>query len=228
MNYLSIKNWASDDRPREKLVQKGVSSLSDAELIAILLGSGTRELSAVDLARNILSTAGNSLSDLARKSVADLQSIKGVGEAKAVSIIAAMELGRRSKSTGQDEKPQLLSSQDVFHVISPSLMHLNHEEFWVCYLNRSNRLLGQLKLSQGGVSGTVIDVRLLLKRALELLASSLIICHNHPSGNLSPSENDKTITSKIRQAAEQMDIRLLDHLIVTDNSYFSFSDEGLL
>lgn len=228
MTYLSIKNWAADDRPRERLLQKGVKSLSDAELIAILLGSGSRELSAVDLARKVLRMADNNLSALAKKSLTDLVSLHGIGEAKAVTIIAAMELGRRSKTAELGEKPQLLSSAEVFHLIRSELGDLQHEEFWVLFLNRSNRLIEKFKLSQGGVAGTVIDVRLILKRGIELLASSLIICHNHPSGNLSPSDNDKAITHKIKSAAGQMDIRLLDHIIVCDNSYFSFTDEGIL
>ena len=228
MDTLSIKQWAVNDRPREKLNSKGVKSLSDAELIAILLGSGTRDISAVELARQILSSADNNLTLLGRKAVSELKIIKGIGEAKAVCIVAAMELGRRLRNSGTPDKIQVTSSRDACDYFHPLLAGLSHEEFWVIYLNRSNRIIGDYKLSQGGIVGTVIDLKLILKRALEFLASSLIICHNHPSGNLQPSENDRKITEKLKIAAGQMDIKLLDHLIVADNSYFSFADEGLL
>lgn len=228
MDYLSIKKWASDDRPREKLLYKGVKSLSDAELIAILIGSGTRDLSAVELGRQILSIADNNLSLLGKKSISDLIKLKGIGEAKAISIVAALELGRRRNQSDTPEKLQITSSREVYNYLHPILSDLKHEEFWVLYFNRSNRIIGDYKLSQGGVSGTVIDVKLVLKRALELLATSLIISHNHPSGNLNPSDNDKQITEKLKTAANQMDIKLLDHIIIADNSYFSFTDEGIL
>jgi DNA repair protein RadC len=228
MNYLSIKNWAANDRPREKLLANGVKSLSDAELLAILIGSGTKEVSAVELCRKILSESENNLALLGKKSVADLIKIKGIGRAKAITIIAALELGMRRKLTEISEKPKVTSSKEAFEFIHSFISDITHEEFWVLFLNRSNKIIDKYKLSQGGISGTVIDVRLLLKKALELLASSLIICHNHPSGNIKPSENDKKITDKIKIAAQQMDIKLLDHLIISDNSYLSFSDEGLL
>jgi DNA repair protein RadC len=228
MDYLSIKNWASDDRPREKLQAKGLGSLSDAELLAILIGSGTRETSAVELARQILSTTGKNLGLLGKKSVSDLMKIKGIGEAKAVCIVAALELGRRRNHSESVEQFQIVSSKNVFQYIHPILADIPHEEFWVLFLNRSNRILEHYKLSQGGISGTVTDIRLILKRALELLATSMIICHNHPSGNVQPSDQDKQITDKLKLAAMQMDIKLLDHLIVSDNLYFSFCDEGLL
>ena len=228
MEYISIKNWATDDRPREKLILKGVQGLSDTELLAILIGSGTRDVSAVELARQILSLSENNLLILGKKSVTDLVKIKGIGHAKAISLVAAFELGRRRNQCEPAEKAQLTSSKDVFSYVRPVLADLDHEQFWVLYLNRSNRIVESYNLSKGGLSGTVIDVRLILKRALELLSSAMIICHNHPSGNSVPSENDKQITEKLKLAANQMDIKLLDHLIVTDNSYFSFSDEGLL
>ena len=228
MDYLSIKNWASDDRPREKLMAKGVDSLSDAELLAIIIGSGTREISAVELARQILSLSENNLSLLGKKSVPDLKKVKGIGEAKAIALVAAFELGRRRNQTETVDKQQVTSSKEVFNFIRAKLSDLEHEEFWVLYLNRSNRIIDSYKLSKGGISGTVIDIRLILKKALELLASALIICHNHPSGNTMPSDNDKQITEKLKVAAAQMDIKLLDHIIVADKSYLSFSDEGLI
>jgi len=228
MEYLSIKNWASDDQPREKLLAKGLGSLSDAELLAILIRSGTRETSAVELARRILTLAGNNLGSLGKKTVSDLMQIKGIGETKALSIVSALELGRRRNQSESVEQFQVTSSKNVFEYIHPFLADIPHEEFWVLYLNRSNRIIEHYRLSQGGISGTVTDIRLILKRALELLASSIIICHNHPSGNIQPSDQDKQITDKLKAAAMQMDIKLLDHLVVADNLYYSFCDEGLL
>jgi len=225
---LSIKQWAVEDRPREKLLSKGIRSLSDAELIAILIGSGTREASAVDLAKHILSSTGNNLNDLSRLSVHDLKKFKGIGEARAIAIVAAMELGRRRKLEEVRRKKQITTSRDVFDFFHPFIGDLSHEEFWVLYLSRSNRILASKQTSRGGIAGTVIDIRLILKDALENTASSLIICHNHPSGTLQPSEADKEITRKIARAAEIMDLRLLDHIIIGDGSYFSFADEDLL
>jgi DNA repair protein RadC len=228
MKYTSIRNWASDDRPREKLLANGVNNLSNAELLAILLGSGTRETSAVELSRQLLQKADNNLAELGKYSVAELTKIKGIGEAKAVSIVAAFEIGKRRCSTDISDRLTITSSKDVYNYFHPIVADLVHEEFWALYLNRSNKIIEKYKLSQGGVSGTVTDIRLLLKRAIELLASSLIVCHNHPSGNINPSENDTAITNKIKVAASQMDIRLLDHVIIANNSYFSFTDEGIL
>jgi DNA repair protein RadC len=226
MSYLSIKDWAADDRPREKLLLKGVGSLSDAELLAILIGSGTRKISAVELSRQVLALSNNNLSELGKQSLADFMKIKGIGEAKAITIISAIELGRRRSQTDTTEKSLISSSKDVFNYFQPILSDLAHEEFWALYLNRANKIIDKYKISQGGVSGTVIDIRLILKRAIELLASSLVICHNHPSGNRAPSENDIAITEKLKQAAAQMDIKLVDHLIIADNAYYSFCDEG--
>jgi DNA repair protein RadC len=228
MPYLSIKEWSSNDQPREKLLSKGAQILSDAELLAILLGSGTREISAVQLAREVLNISKNNLSELGKKSVTELLKLKGIGEAKAVTIVAALELGKRRNYSETPEKTAVTSSSEVYNFFRPMVSDLSHEEFWVLYLNRSNKIIDQYKLSQGGLAGTVIDVRLVLKRALELLASSIIVCHNHPSGNKRPSDNDKTITHKLKIACEQLDIKLLDHLIIADNSYFSFADEGIL
>jgi len=228
MDYLSIKNWAPGDRPREKLLAKGVQSLSDAELLAVIIGSGTREMSAVELARHILARSENNLSLLTKKTVPDLIKIKGIGEAKAIGLVAAFELGRRRDQSESVDRYQVTSSKEVFNYMKSILADLDHEEFWVLYLNRSNRIVESYNLSKGGLSGTVIDIRLILKKAIELLSSAMIICHNHPSGNIDPSESDKQITGKLKVAANQMDIKLLDHIIVTDNSYFSFSDEGLI
>jgi DNA repair protein RadC len=225
---LSIKQWAVEDRPREKLLSKGIMSLSDAELLAILIGSGTKEASAVDLAKEILRASGNNLNDLSRMNVHDLKKFRGIGEARAISIVAAMELGRRRKLEEVRKKKRIGTSRDVYDFFHPFIGDLSHEEFWVLHLSRSNRILAWKKISQGGIAGTVTDVRLILKDALENTASSLIICHNHPSGNLQPSEADKEITRKIAEAAKIMDIRLLDHLIIGEGGYFSFADENLL
>jgi DNA repair protein RadC len=223
-----IKDWALEDRPREKLLAKGITSLSNAELLAILIRSGGREESAVELARRILTGAGNNLRELGKLSVNDLVKHKGMGPAKAVAIIAALELGRRRGKAELQEKIRISGSQDVYTLFQPVLGDLVHEEFWILLLNRANRVIDNIRISQGGISGTVIDVRIILKHALDRLASAIILCHNHPSGNLKPSEADMKITSKIRDSCRTMDLHLLDHLIVADNSYFSFSDEGLI
>ncbi len=225
---LKIKDWALEDRPREKLLYKGISSLSDAELLAILIGSGSNDKSAVDLAREILNIASNNLNRLGKLDVHDLVRLKGIGTAKAINIMAALELGRRRKSAEIMESPKIRSSNDVYSIFNPLLADLTHEEFWLLYLNRSNKILSRHKLSQGGISGTITDVRLIIKKAIELLASSIIICHNHPSGNLDPSEADTRITQKIKEAAGYFDISLLDHIIVTDNGYYSYADNGAL
>lgn len=225
---LSIKEWAIEDRPREKLLQKGISSLSDAEILAILIGSGTRELSAVELAKNILHNAKNRIDELARLGVNDLTKIKGIGEAKAINIIAALELGRRRKLSEAFVNPKITSSKDVADIFTPLLSDLPHEEFWILLLNRSNTVIDKIKISQGGVSGTVIDSKLILKPAIDKLASSVILCHNHPSGNLKPSNEDIKITEKTKNAAELMDTKILDHIIVSNTGYFSFLDEGLI
>ncbi len=228
MTYLSIKNWATDDRPREKSFAKGVQSLSNAELIAVLIGSGTREVSAVELSRNILALANNNLSVLGKLSLAELTKIKGVGKVKALTILAALELGKRRASSGITDQHTISSSKDVFNYFHPIMVDLVHEEFWALYLNRSNKIIDRYRVSQGGISGTVTDIRLLFKKAIELLATSFIVCHNHPSGNVKPSENDTNITSKLKAAGSQMDIHLLDHIIIANNNYFSFTDEGIL
>lgn len=225
---LSIKNWALDDRPREKFLQKGKHTLSDAELIAILIGSGSIDNSAVDLAKQILHSVNNSLNELGKLTISQLTKTKGIGQAKAVTIAAALELGRRRKLSGEQEKVQIKSSRDAFQLMQPLVEDLPHEEFWVIYLNRSNKLIEKFSLSKGGVSGTVIDNKIILKKAIENLCSSIILVHNHPSGNINPSEADKQITSKMITAAKFLEINVIDHLIIAGNNYYSFADEGIL
>jgi len=225
---LKITDWALEDRPREKLYNKGTSALSDAELLGILIGSGTRNRSAVDLGRELLAMADNNLNNLGKMSIADITKIRGIGNARAITIAAALELGRRRKLAELPDRIQIKSSRDVFEMVNPLLADLRHEEFWILFLNRSNRVINRMKLSQGGISGTVTDVRIVMKKAIEYLASGIIVCHNHPSGNLNPSESDSRITQKIREAGSLMDIQLLDHLIISDRDYYSFADNGLL
>lgn len=225
---LRIKDWAPEDRPREKLLSKGIKSLTDAELLAILIGSGQKNESAVEVAKKVLNLTQNNLNELGKLSKKDFETIKGIGEAKAILLISALELGRRRKFSESREKYKINSSKDAFNFMQPFFEDLSYEEFWVIYMNRSNRITDQIKISQGGVSGTVIDVRIILKHAIEKLASNLIICHNHPSGNLQPSESDKQITNKLKEAAKFHDIQVLDHLIISDNSYYSFADEGIM
>ncbi len=228
MKYVSIKSWAVEDRPREKLLNHGPSVLSDSELIAILLGTGTRELSAVELARKVLQLSANNLDKLGKLAVNDIVKVKGIGKAKAISIAAALELGRRRMNSEPLSVPQITSSKAASELFLPLVTDLPHEEFWVAYLNRNNKLIEKSRISQGGISGTVTDIKLIFKKALDLLASSIIICHNHPSGNLDSSIQDRQITKKIKEAALFFDISLLDHIIVAGNNYISFADEGLL
>lgn len=225
---LRIREWAAEDRPREKLLVRGISALSDAELLAILIHSGSREATAVELSQKILRSVQNNLNELGKQTVRDLQKFKGMGQAKAIAVVAAMELGKRRTSTAVIEKKQILKSADIFELLGPHLGDLPYEEFWVLFLNRSNRLIEKQKISQGGISGTVTDVRIILRYAIELQASSMIVCHNHPSGGLKPSQSDIDITKKLAEAGKIMDVKLLDHLIVTDTSFFSFADEGML
>ena len=225
---LTIKNWAEEDRPREKLLLKGKSALSDAELIAIAIGSGTASLSAVEVARQILRAVGNDLNKLAKLSVKDLVKFKGIGEAKAINIICALELGRRKKETEPATKPKITCSKDAYEVLKPVLSDLSHEEFWVLLLDRSNQVLKKQPISSGGVSGTVADPKIIFKKALEELASGVILAHNHPSGNLNPSEADIALTKKLKQAGTVLEIAVLDHIIFTDFGYYSFVDEGVL
>jgi len=225
---FSIKNWNQDDQPREKLLYKGKAALSDAELVAILIGSGNRQESAVDLCKRILASTENNLSALGKLSVKQLMEFKGIGEAKAISIIAALELGRRRRGEEALEKKKITSSTSVFELMQPVIGELEHEEFWIIYVNNSNKVIQKNQLSKGGITGTLVDVRLVLKNALEVGATGLILSHNHPSGTLKPSEADKQITQKLRLAAQSLDIKVLDHLIITEKAYFSFADENIL
>ncbi|UXP33780.1 DNA repair protein RadC [Reichenbachiella agarivorans] len=225
---LTIKKWAEEDRPREKLILKGKASLSEAELIAILIGSGTKSLTAVQVAQNILSSTHNNLNELAKLSLNDLKKFSGIGEAKAISIISALELGRRRKESEPERKPKITGSDDVFALMKAHLLDLNHEEFWAVYLNRGNFVIHKEQISSGGVSGTVVDSKLLFKKALEVLASSVILVHNHPSGNLNPSQEDITLTKKLQEAGRVLEIPVLDHVIFTDHAYFSFADESMM
>jgi len=228
MKKLTIKSWAIDDRPREKLIVKGKSVLSDAELLAILIGSGNREESAVALSKRILQSVDNNLNSLAKLSLAELLTFKGIGEAKAISIITALELGKRRQFETVFKYPKITSSKDVFALMQPMIGDLQHEEFWVLYLNNSNKVLTKHQLSKGGLTSTSVDIRLLFKKAIELSAIGIIVCHNHPSGKLEPSIADKQLTQKIKQASKTLDIQLLDHLIITEKTYFSFADEAIL
>ncbi len=224
----SIKNWAVEDRPREKLLSRGTENLSDAELLAILIGSGTKNVTAVELSRKILSSANNNLHQLGKLNINDLIKIKGIGNTKALLILAALEIGRRRSKTEVNAKQKINSSKDVYNYFQPLLGDTPHEEFWILLLNRANQIIDKLKISQGGISGTVIDSRLILRSAIEKLASGIILCHNHPSGNITPSDPDKKITDKIKNASNFMEINLLDHIIIADKKYFSFADEGIL
>lgn len=225
---LNIKSWSPEDRPREKLLLKGTSALSEAELIAILIGSGTANMSAVEVAKKILLQGGNNLNDLAKLSVKDLMKIKGIGEAKAITIVAALELGRRRKEADVEEKPKISTSKEAFDQLKADLMDLPHEEFWVLLLNRANRVIKKKKVSEGGVSGTVADPKIIFKMALEELACGVVVAHNHPSGNLTPSQSDIGLTKKLQEAGKFLEIQLLDHVIIAGNKYFSFADEGLI
>ena len=224
----SIKNWAEDDRPREKLLLNGKRALSDSELLAIIMGSGSREESAVDLAKRILQSVSNNWHNLSRLSVKDLCKFKGIGTAKAVSIIAAMEIGRRREAQSHEEKPKITSSKDAFTILRSLIGDLQVEEFWVLFLNQANFVIHKEQISKGGISQTAVDVRIILKIALEEMATGIILAHNHPSGNLKPSKSDHIITQKVKKAGETLDLNVLDHLIVTQKSYFSFADEGEL
>jgi DNA repair protein RadC len=224
----SIKDWAVEDRPREKLMTHGIQSLSTSELIAILIGSGIKNQSAVELARKILGSAANDLDQLGRFSVSDFMKVKGIGKARAIAIVSALELGRRRKLSESADRQKITSSGDVYEILYQHLADLSHEEFWILLLNRSNKIIEKRKISQGGISGTVTDIRMILKFAIEALASSIILCHNHPSGNLQPSEADIQVTRKLKESSALMDINLLDHIIIAGKQYFSFADENLM
>ena len=228
MQAITIKNWALDDRPREKLLLKGRNAVSDVELLALIIGSGSRNHSAVDLARQILQACDHSFSILSKLSIDDLQKFKGIGQAKAVAIFASLEISRRRSSETDRNLDKITSSKDAYQLLSNSLRDLAHEEFHVLYLNRGNRILANEQISKGGLSGTVADGKLIFHRALQLKASGLILAHNHPSGQLRPSEADLRLTRSLVNFGKYIDLHVLDHLILCDNEYFSFADEGLI
>ena len=223
-----ITHWSEDDKPREKMMLKGKSALSDAELVAILIGSGSRNESAVALSKRILASVNNNLSSLGKQSLAQLMEFKGIGEAKAITIAAALELGRRRKEENPLELVKVTSSKVMYQEMYPIIGELAHEEFWVVYLNNANKIIFKAQLSKGGITGAVVDVRLVFKIALEQNAVAIVLAHNHPSGKLQASEADIQVTKRIKNAGLQLDISVLDHIIVTEHSYFSFADEGIL
>ena len=225
---LTIKEWAEDDRPREKMISKGVAALSDAELMAILIGSGTKNETAVGISQRILNSANNNLNELGRFSLKELTKTKGIGVAKGVTIMAALELGRRRKISEAINRKQITSSNDVIDVFQPLLADIPHEEFWLLLLNRSNKIIDKVRISEGGFTATIVDVRKIMRAALLNHAIGLILCHNHPSGNHSPSDDDIRVTKKIKQAASTLDITLLDHVIVTNQKCYSFADNSVL
>ncbi|WP_425235937.1 RadC family protein [Ulvibacterium sp.] len=225
---FSIKYWADDDKPREKLLQKGRLALSDAELIAILIGSGSRNESAVELSKRILASVGNNLNELGKLSTKQLTKFKGIGGAKAVTIAAALEIGRRRRGEQGPKISKIGSSRDAFELLHPTMGELEHEEFWILYLNNANKVLHMAQLSKGGITGTLVDVRLVMRQALELGAVALILAHNHPSGNVRASKADQEVTQKLQLAAAALDLKVLDHLIIVQKDYLSFADEKLL
>ncbi|KMQ68422.1 hypothetical protein ACM39_07860 [Chryseobacterium sp. FH2] len=225
---MSIKFLAEDDRPREKFLLKGKNSLSDSELLAIIMGSGNREETAVELARKILASVDNNWHQLSLLSIKDLMKFKGIGEVKAISIATALEIGRRRAGQEVLEKPVISGSKSAYNILKNHLSDLRTEEFWAILLNQSNKILHVSQLTQGGISQSIVDIRILFKIALEHFSTGIIIAHNHPSGNLKPSREDIDITQQVKEAGKILNIQLLDHLIITQDSYFSFSDKGLL
>ncbi len=225
---MIIKDWSEDDRPREKLFLKGQMVLSEAELLAILIGSGNKKDSALGISRKVLSEAKNNLAVLSRFSAQQLMTVRGIGKAKAAVIVAAMELGRRRRGVNGFEKRKLSSSRSVFELMQPLIGELDHEEFWVLLLNNANKMEYKWKLSVGGITAALVDVRLIYKRAIERGATSIILCHNHPSGNLMPSQSDMMLTKKVIKGGAILDIKVLDHIIVAEQGYYSFADEGNL
>jgi DNA repair protein RadC len=228
ISKTSIKDWAEDDRPREKLLHKGPAALSNAELIAILIGSGNQKESAVELSKRILNEVSDNLAELARLTLGDLQKYKGIGEAKAITIAAALEIGRRRSTSTLNDKPQVKDSKTAFILFQKELGDLNYENFCVLLLNRANKVLKAVKISDGGITGTVVDPRKVFKIALDNNATSIILGHNHPSGQLTPSDADIQLTKKMKQAGEMLDLPVLDHIIVGDGNYYSFADEGIM
>jgi DNA repair protein RadC len=227
-NNLSIKSWAEEDRPREKLMTQGRRALTDAELIAILIGSGSRTESAVELSKRILHHYGNDLNNLGKASISELSKFKGIGEAKAISIIAALEVGRRRNDTETKVPDSVTCSKDAYNIMRRHFMDLNHEEFWILLLSRSNKVISKELISKGGLSGTIADPKIIYNVALQRNAANIFMMHNHPSGNLKPSQLDIDLTKKIAQAGKLLDLPVLDHLIITNDGYYSFADEGLM
>ena len=223
---LTVKDWSPEDRPREKLLVKGVYSLSDAELLAIILGSGSREESVVELSQRILQSAGNNLNQLGKYTISHLTKFKGIGSAKAISIVAALELGKRRKAEEILKREQIRCSKDIYNYFYPLLCDLYYEEFWVLFLNRGNRIIDKLKISQGGVSETIVDSKIIYREAISRLACGIVLCHNHPSGNAHPSRHDDQITMKIKEGIKLLDMTLMDHLIVCDGTFYSYADQG--
>ena len=223
---LTITQWAVEDRPREKMMMHGASALSNAELLAILIGSGSAEESAVELMRKILNDYHNNLNELGKASIEELCRYKGIGSAKAISILAASELGKRRKEEAVKERVTILSSKDVYDCFYPLMCDLPTEEFWVLMLNQASKIIDKVKISAGGLSATAVDVRCILREALIKRASAIVLCHNHPSGNIRPSKEDDLLTRHVAQASECMDIRLVDHIILTDGAFYSYADEG--
>ena len=225
--YTPINQWAEDDRPREKFLLKGKSSLSDSELLAILIGSGSRNESAVQLCQRILFSVDNNLNQLGKLSISKLTEFKGIGEAKAITIAAALELGRRRRTEDAETLKKITSSKAVFEIMQPILGELPHEEFWILYLNNSNKVIHKAQISKGGITGTVVDSRIIFKTAFEQNATSIILTHNHPSGKLLPSEADIQVTKKVKLAGQQLDVTVIDHIIITETGYYSFNDHGI-
>jgi DNA repair protein RadC len=228
MNHIPISKWAEDDRPREKLLLKGKHSLSDAELLAILLGTGCRDQSALDLAKTILTETRNNLIELSKMQIGELMHFRGIGQAKAITVIAALELGRRRRGSEVIQRKKIQSSKDVFELFQVELAEKKYEGFWLLLLDRANKIVGQEKISEGGTAGTVADPKRIFKVAIDRFASSLILCHNHPSGNVEPSQADITLTKKLIHAGALLDIQILDHIIIGEENYFSFADENMM
>lgn len=224
----TIKSWSESDRPREKLEEKGRRALTDSELLAILIRSGSRDESAVDLAKRMLKTVDNDLTALSRLTVKDMAQFKGIGKVKAITIVAALELGSRRATAQAVEKKKITSSKDAVEVFKGQLADLPYEEFWIMMLDRANKIIDIENISKGGISGTVVDARIIFKNAIQNLASGIILCHNHPSGNNKPSQNDISLTRKLKDAGMLLDINVLDHIIISGSSFYSFADEGAL
>ena len=225
---LSITQWALEDRPREKMMEKGAAALSDAELLAILIGSGNTEESAVELMRRLLLSCDNNLNSLAKWEVCDFSHFKGIGPAKSITVMAALELGKRRKQQDAKERVRITCSKDIYDIFQPIMCDLEREEFWVLLLNQAAKLIDKIRISMGGIDGTYADVRTILREALLQRATQIAVVHNHPSGNTRPSQQDKTLTEHIRKATETMNIHLIDHVIVCEEQFYSFADEGLL